>query len=246
MNRILLTRATTRVVAGVVAVAALTAVTTAPAMAASTESSYSAEKSADPARTLEVIQAEAAAKTAQRIASLTRAITRVNANTYLTDSDRAAILATLNADVAGMHSLAATIAADTDRATAAAHYAQIFTDYRVYAVAIPQSFYAAAADGLTGTVIPKLIEVHQKLSDALANSDKSTPELEATLADMQTQIDAAQAAISGVAAAALAVTPADYNANHAVLASSHASVVAAHAAARLARADAKTIVQALK
>jgi hypothetical protein len=245
MNRIL-----RNAVVGVVAVAALTAATVTPAMASvapSTSSSASSSAvTADPARTLAVIQADAAAKIAKRVASLTKSIGRVTANKYLTAIDKSTILARLNSDLSGLQALGAKIAADTDRAVAAADFATIFTSYRVYAVALPQSHYAAAADALTGTVIPKLNDAYQKLSDALAASSKSTPELQAKLADMRTQIDTATSTISGVAASALAVTPAQYNANHAILAPSRAAIVSAQAAARTARADAKTIVLALK
>jgi hypothetical protein len=237
-------------IAGVVAVAAMTAASVTPAMAsvtpATSSSASSSAVTADPVRSLAVIQADAAAKIAKRVASLTKSIGRVTANKYLTDADRATILDRLNSDISGLQALGAKIAADTDRAVAAADFATIFTNYRVYAVALPQSHYAAAADALTGTVIPKLNDAYQKLSDALASSPKSTPDLQAKLADMRTQIDKTVSTITGVAASALAVTPAQYNANHAVLAPKRAAIVTAQASARAARADAKTIVLALK
>jgi hypothetical protein len=245
MNRILRNRAVRNAAAGLVAVAALTAVTVAPAMANNSIATSTVD-SAKPGRTLEVIQADAVVKIANRQAAITRAITRITANKFLTDSDRSAILATLNADASGLSTLGAKIAADTDRATAAADFTKIFTDYRVFAVALPQAHFAAAADALTGTVIPKLTDAYTKLTAALAASGKSTPELEATLADMKSHIDASSAAVTGVAAAALAVTPAQYNADHSVLASVHASLVTARSEARQARADAKIVVKALR
>jgi hypothetical protein len=248
MNGILRASVLRKALIGAVAVCALTAVTATPAIAAEIQTGVASSNvvTADAARTLAVIQADAAAKIAKRQASLTKAIARVTANKYLTNADRSAILGTLNADASGLTSLGAKIAADTDRAVAAEDFGKIFTSYRVYAVALPQAHYAAAADALTGTVIPKLNDAYTKLVSRLAASGKSTPALEATLADMKTQIDKATSSASGVAAAALAVTPAQYNSNHAVLSSVHASIVSAHSAARLARADAKTVVQALR
>ncbi|HAM26568.1 MAG TPA: hypothetical protein DCP11_07625 [Microbacteriaceae bacterium] len=200
------------------------------------------------AATLATIQASGAAKTSARIASLNAAIPKVTANKSLTDADRSAILATLAADLDAMKSLAATIAADSDVATARTDYASIFTGYRVYAVALPQAHFAAAADAITDTVLPRLTTVESKLEAALSGkyASKSTPELQAKLTDMTGQIAAAKAAAAGVAAKALAVTPADFNANHAVMAPIRASIVSARAAAKLARADAKSILAALK
>ncbi|WP_394770440.1 hypothetical protein [Lacisediminihabitans sp.] len=218
-----------------------------PAMASPTDSVAGDSAVGAPAK-LSAIQASAAAKTSARIASLNAAIPKVTANTALTDADRSTILGTLNADLAAMRSLAAKIAADTDAATARTDYASIFTGYRVYAVALPQAHFAAAADALTDTVIPRLTAAESKLAAALAgkHASKSTPELQAKLADMTTQIAAAKAAADGTAARALAVTPPDYNANHAVMAPIRASIVSAHAAAKVARADAKSIMAALK
>lgn len=219
-----------------------------PAASAAPTDSVASDSSAGGSAKLSAIQASAAAKTSARITSLNAAIPKVTANKALTDADRSAILGTLNADLAAMKSLAAKIAADTDAATARTDYESIFTGYRVYAVALPQAHFAAAADALTDTVIPRLTTAESKLAAALAGKDasKSTPELQAKLVDMTTQIAAAKAAADGTAAKALAVTPSDYNANHAVMAPIRASIVSAHAAAKLARADAKSILAALK
>lgn len=229
-------------------VAAL-AVGAVPAMAAPAASALGSESSAGGSGAkLTAIQASAAAKTSARITALNAAIPKITADKALTDADRSAILATLNADLAAMKSLAAKIAADTDTATARTDYSSIFTGYRIYVVALPQAHFAAAADALTDTVIPRLTAAESKLAAALAGkrASKSTPELQAKLADMTTQISAVKAAADGTAAKALAVTPSDFNADHAVMAPIRAAIVSAHAAAKLARADAKAILAALK
>jgi hypothetical protein len=248
MNGILHGSVLRKALIGAVAVGALVAVTAAPALAAEIHNGVvsSAVVTADPASSLAAIQADAVVKITKRTTSLTRSVGRVTANEYLTDADRATILARLNADLAGLQALGAKIAADTDRAVAAQDFATIFTTYRVYAVVLPQSHYAAAADALTGSVIPHLNAAHQRLAQALASSPKSTPELEAKLQHMQGRIDAATKAITGVGGRALAITPAQYNANHAVLAPIRASIVTARDAARSARDDAREIVMALR
>ncbi|MCU1414499.1 MAG: hypothetical protein JWN80_1839, partial [Microbacteriaceae bacterium] len=104
---------------------------------------------ATPPRDLAAVQAAGAAATASRITALDAAIPKESSNKYLSAGDRSTILGTLNGDLGAMQSLQSKIAADTDLATAKTDVQSIFTGYRVYAVAIPQSLYAASADALT-------------------------------------------------------------------------------------------------
>jgi hypothetical protein len=199
-------------------------------------------------RTLAAIQSLAKTKTDARIGALGTAITKITAAKDITDSDRTTILATLNADIAGMNTVEAKIAADTDAASARIDYRTIFTTYRVYAVAIPQSRFAAAADRLTSTTIPRLTDAQSKLAADLAGKDssKSTPALQADLADMTAQLTAASGSVTGIAAQSLAVTPAAFNADHTVLSSVRASVKAAIADVKKAASDGKTVLAVLK
>jgi hypothetical protein len=183
------------------------------------------------------IQAAGAIQTANRITALNAGITKVNATTTLTSADKSTILGTLNGDLSGMKTLQAKIAADTDATVALADYRSMYTEYRVYAVGLQQSYIAASADGLTGTAIPKLQSAASKISALFAaDPSKATPALQAQLADMQAKTADAVTKTSGLAAAALAVTPAAYNANHAVL-------VDLRAAARDALTDSKAAAQ---
>ena len=196
---------------------------------------------------LAAIQAAGATQTANRITSLNSGIAKLTAKTTLTSSDKATILATLNADLQGMDSLQAKIAADTAAATALADYRSIYTVWRVYAVGLRQSYIAASADGLTGTAIPRLQSAATKLAAALAaKPSKITPALEEQLADMNAKIADASAKTNGLAAAALAVTPADFNANHSVLETPHANAEAARADTKAAAIDGRAILAALR
>ena len=215
----------------------------APALAAASDGSPSVTAHSG----LAAIQQAGAAATAKRITSLTTGIGKVNATKTLSSADKSTVLATLNADLTGMQGLQSKIAADTSAATAWTDYRSIFTGYRVYAVALRQSFIAAAADGLTDTAIPKLQSAATKISDFFASHpDKATPELQAKLADMQAKTADAASKTSGLAAAALAVTPAAYNANHAVLTDDRAAAREALADAKAAAQDGRAIRAALK
>ena len=220
--------------------AALVAATATPALAATGD-----DPTTGPGSTLAAIQKAGEKATDKRIRALEAAITRVEGNDRLTDDDRATILATLNADLDGMHDLATQIASDTTKAEAAADYEDIFTEYRVFAVALPQSMYAAGADALTGSAIPRLHDAYDKLEARLADGD-STPELEALLADMQQKIQDAEAGSDGLAADALAVSPDDWSADHTVLADIRMQLREAARDARDAARDGRQIAEALK
>lgn len=199
-------------------------------------------------KSLSDIQAAGAKATSDRIASLNKDIPKISAHACISDGDKSTILGTLNADLTAMQTLAGQIAADTDVTAAAAHYKSIFDDYRVYAVALPQAHYAAAADCITDKAIPALTKAQTKLTSLLAGkyASKSTPDIQAKMADLAAQIATATSDTNGVAAAALAVTPASYNADHSALSSAKSSISAANAAVKAARADIKAIVAALK
>lgn len=224
-------------------VCALTLVASVPALAATP----SAPPHPTGASSLAQIQAAAATQTANRITSLNAGITKVTATTTLTSADKATILGTLNGDLSGMKSLQSKIAADTTVTTALADYKDIFTGYRVYAVALPQSYIAATADGLTGTAIPKLQSAATKIQALFAaEPSKVTPALQAQLADMQAKTADAVSKTNGLAAAALGVAPSAYNANHAALTGLRANAHTALADTKAAAADGKAIVAALK
>lgn len=199
-------------------------------------------------RTLAELQAAGAKATSDRETKLTAAIAKVTGDKTLTSSDRSTILDTLNADLAAMKSSASAIAADTTTTQATADLKTVFTKYRVLAVALPQARFAAEADRLTGTALPKLTKEQSTLAGLLAGKDKakSTAALQSDLSDMSAQIATASHDASGQASAALAVTPSAYDANHSALSSVKSSLASARTAAKKAESDAKAIRQALK
>lgn len=198
--------------------------------------------------TLAAIQTAGAVATADRIAALNRSIPSITNNECMAESSQTQVLGTLGAALDGMQSLSEQLAAATNATTAAALYRSIFNDWRVYAVAIPQSHYAAAADCLESTAIPALSAAQTALQAALAGprSDDVTPQIEADMVTLSEQIAIAQDAVAGVTAEALAVTAADFNVNPAVLAPVKTSISTATSAARLAKIAAESVVEALR
>jgi hypothetical protein len=183
--------------------------------------------------TLADLQKKGAEATAKRSAALTTAIAKVTAAKDITDAHRSTVLTTLKADLAAMTSLGAKIAADTDAATAKADVRDIYTEYRVFAVALPQARIAAGADHLTVTVIPRLTAASQKLTTrAAGNADA-----QAKLADLTAQLGTLGSDADGLADKALAVTPAAYDADHTAMSGVRSTATSARAAAKQARAD---------
>jgi hypothetical protein len=197
--------------------------------------------------TLAEIQQAGATATADRIRDLTTGIGKVNATSTLSSADKGTVLGTLNGDLSAMQGLQSKIAADTTASVALTDFHSIFTGYRVYAVALPQSFIAATADGLTDTAIPRLQSAATKIAAVFAaDPSKATPDLQAKLADMQAKTADAATQTSGLAASALAVTPAAYNANHSALVADRTAARAALADSKAASQDGQAILKALK
>jgi hypothetical protein len=236
-----------KVVAGAAVAAAATAALVPAAFAAAASSPSTGTSSAGGA-TLAAIQARAASAISARDTALTAAITAVTSNKYLTSSDRATVLATLNHDLSGLNALRPVIRADTTVAKARTDYDSIFASYRVFALALPQARLAAACDDLTGTLLPRLTDARTKLQSLLSGADQSkdTPAVQATRSDLAKQISGLSTGTSSVVAQLLAYTPAQWNANHVLLAPTRAVLVAARGDARQSRSDIATIVKALK
>jgi hypothetical protein len=234
-------KALTGTIAAGVAVACTAATALAPAAHADSGSPSTTS-------TLAAIQSRAAAAISVRDHSLQVAITDVTYNPYLTSGNRATILGTLNSDLAGLSALAPVIQADTTVSQARTDYQTIFTHYRVFALALPQARFAAAADDLSGTVVPRLTDAQSRLTALLSGPDKSkdTPGVQADMADLAKQISGITTSTSGLAATVLAFTPAQYDANHALLTPCRADLVTARSDARTARTDIANVVEVLK
>ncbi len=197
--------------------------------------------------TLSAIQAAGARATASRISAINRTIPELTRNECISDASRGQVIGSLESAADGMETLRDEIAAATTVEEAAADYRSVFEQWRVFGVVIPQAHYAAAAECLESTSIPALLDAQAGLEAALAAvPDRVTPEIEASMAELDAQLAIAQSEIAGVAAAALAVTVADYNANPAVLSDVRLSISSASSAARLARTAAGDVVEALR
>lgn len=182
---------------------------------------------------LSTVQAKGFAAIDARLASLSTALSRIAAATGANPADQATLTARLTSTRSGLTALRATIAADTTVADAVRDVRSIYTRYRVYAVALPQARIALAADRLNSTTLPRLQKLHDRLAQRKADATR--------LAQMQTDIDTASAAVQGLPAAALAVTPAAYNADRTAMDGVRSRLTSARASAKAAAQIAKSL-----
>lgn len=197
---------------------------------------------------LAAVKARAASAISARTSALQAAVSSVEANKYLTSSDRSAILSTLNSDLSGLTALAPVIQADTTLAQARSDFSSIFTKYRVFALAIPQARFVTATDDLTGTVVPRLTDAQTRLESLLSGRDsgKDTAAVQAAMTDLGNRISGITSDTNGLAATVLGYTPADWNANHSLLSPARSKLQDARSDAKAARNDIRTVVQAIR
>ncbi|WP_150958843.1 hypothetical protein [Microbacterium testaceum] len=229
------------------AVAALTvgAVVAAPLAASAATPAPSA--SAHAPASLSDVQARATAAAGKQIDALTAQITRLTANTGLTDDDRTKALAILNDDLDGIHALQSDIAAATTVKKVRTEVRTAATTYAVRKLALPETRWAARVDDVTARALPRLQAEQQKLSAALAaHPDKSTSALTDALSDLSTQISTAQTDANGLSASALALSPATVAGDAGSLSHVRDQVKALDTAVHTANQDAKTVRTGVK
>jgi hypothetical protein len=200
-----------------------------------------------PTTGLGALQAKAATDITTRLDALNRTIPKVSANQIITAADRATLLATLNADVTGLAALAKTIAADTTTAQASADTKTIFATYRVFALAIPQVAYAAAAADITVAELPALIDAQQGLAAVLeVETAKNTSAVAASMTDLGQQIAALTSSTNGLSGMVLAYTPAQYDADPGLLSAPRQTLASAQADVASAKNDITAVTGALQ
>ena len=204
--------------------------------------------SATPAANLATVKAKAAAAISMRLSSLDTAVTAVNANKWLTPSDKATALQILDNDSSGLTALGAKIQSDTTLSVAISDYRTIFTGYRVYLLALPQIRLAAASDDLSTGVLTRLTDAQNRLESLLSGKDhsKDTPSVQAAMTDLASQLTAIRQETNGLSGTLLAYTPAEYDANTALLSPARTALKSARTDVKTARQDIVTVVEALK
>lgn len=219
------------------------------ALVAGATGGFAGSASAATGKTLSQVQQLAAAAISARLTALNAAGGAVNANRWMTTTDKSSAGAIISSDTSGLTALGTKIQSDTTVSQATADYRTIFTGFRVYLLALPQMRLAAANDDITVGALPRLSDAQTRLQNLLAGPDKGkdTPQVQAAMADLAKQISAAQQAVAGLSSATLlAYTPAQYNADTSLLTPARTAITTARGDLKAARADVTTVLEAIR
>jgi hypothetical protein len=218
------------------------------AYAASSASSTStpAANSAGAGR-LDAVKAIANARIQGRLATLHALSLAVSDSKYLTSAEKSALDKQIDSDVAGLTALSTKMAAETTAAAVRADEVAMVDDYRVYVLMAPQTRLteALAAESDAAATLQK---AYTALSDLAAKEPGgATAAQRAQLADLQAQVNAAEAAIANQMSTELAIQPGpNETAIQDALKPVKDAVRTAHQDLVKARADAKALRASLK
>ncbi|HWA31997.1 MAG TPA: hypothetical protein VG694_00890 [Candidatus Paceibacterota bacterium] len=188
-----------------------------------------------------------------RITALTTLGERASMMKYASDSEKAALSAEANSEIASLNQLKAKIDAETDADTAASDAGTLSTDYKIYTLVVPKGYVMLSADRASG-IVGLLTNIEAKLKariNASESAGNDAASLNGTLADLtaklndaNSQAQAAEAAVAGLSPDNGGSSVAD--ANSAALLSGREHIQAAIADLKAARDDAGSILAGLK
>lgn len=193
--------------------------------------------------TLGEIQAKAAAAISKRIASLNAAVGRVQGTKALS-SENASLVSYLSQDLTPLQDLGTKIAADTTIAAARADFKDIFVDYRVYALVLPAARQAAAADVITGWMLPRLTALSTRAQSHVTAANQAT--LQPMIGAVNADVSGATNALSGLSATVLGYTPSQWNADHSLLSGTRAKLKTAVSDVKNARSELRQVRRYLR
>ena len=183
-----------------------------------------------------------------RLTSLNNALSAVAGAKKLNATDKANFTAEIQTDISILTALKAKIDADTDLTTLRTDAKSIFTDYRVYAVFLPQIHLLAAAD-IMGVTADNLTTIANKLAtrlQTLQSGGKDVSALQTILNDMNVKIADAKTQYAAVETEVIGLTPASYPGSSATLKDARTKIKAGATDLKAARDDAKKIVEGIK
>jgi hypothetical protein len=215
--------------------------------------SAAAQAKANTGARLPAVIARGDADIAARIDSLNKLNDRVQGMQNESAGAKASIASQVASNIAGLTTLKAKIDADTDVTVARTDDQSIFTDFRVYALVVPQGWILAASDrvttisGLMTTLAAKLqtrITAAQTAGHDVSVETAALADMNAKLADAAKQVAAAEARVSVLVPDQGDKTKAA--ANKTALVASRADIKVATSDLQAARADIAKITSGLK
>ncbi len=221
------------------------------AATSSIKTSINGKVSTDSQDRMDNIQDRGDRAAANRITALNALSTRIQGMKLLTDSEKAALTAEIQASIASMNNIQARVASATSTAAARAELKAIAPDYRIYSLVMPQASLLSAIErihNLIGSLQTMQGKIQARLSgNATLSSDAS---ISASLSDMTAKLSDATSLTAAAQAEIVGLKPDQGNAtvrvsNTAALKDARAKVKAAHDDLKAARKDAGDIVKVI-
>ena len=147
---------------------------------------------------------------ANRISSLNNLNSHIQADSKLSDADKAVLATQVQSAISGLNTLKAKIDADTDADTALADAKTIITDYRVYMVLEPQTRLLMILNNLHSMAakIQALVPKLQDLINNLQTQGKDVSQLTPLISDINTQLQTIMTTFTTDITVVQGVTPA--------------------------------------
>jgi hypothetical protein len=214
-----------------------------PVSAAALQATTAASTTSGNSARLQLIISRGNTEITRRLTALGKLSSKISSATYLSSGDQATLSGDVSSEVANLTALKTKLDADTDVNTAVTDAQSIITDYRVYALVVPQVYLVKTADDQQ-TVESKLTGLYTKLSGLVSSS--SSTAIQNDLKDMNTQITNAQAISSSIETKVVDLQPSDYDSDHTLLSGDRDQLKTAQGDIQAATTDAKTIIASLK
>jgi hypothetical protein len=234
----------TRLAAASLAASALAATAALPAQA---QTARTAATSGTGTAGLKAEQTLTTARIDGRLETLHALSMVVNNAKHLGSADRSTLSSLISSDISGLTSLRAKVAGETTVTAVRADATAMVDDYRVYMLVVPKVHLTNVFD-IESAATAAMQKVHDKLAARVAAAPGGgTAAEKSQLADMQTQIQAAQQADAGRVATLLGIQPSpNADALHSALSPLVDAAKDARKDLAKARDDAKEIRAALK
>lgn len=145
----------------------------------------------------------------QRLTDLNNALTRMHSLVKLSDDQKSQFAGEIQTDITGLTALKAKCDADTDLTTLKSDYKSIFTQYRVYAVFLPQIHLLIASDTMAVTNA-QLSDLATKLQSRIQEAGNPS-NLTSLLTDMQSKISDSHTQYQTIESQITPLTPNSFN-----------------------------------
>lgn len=218
------------------------------AISTTTSSSTSKTATANSQARLQQIINRGNSEINRRLTTLNGLSSKIASATKLTSSDQNDLTTVVNNEISGLTNLKTTLDSETQVTNAITDAQSIFSDYRVFALVVPQTDLIKTADDqqVTETKLSTLSSKIQADITSDQTAGKNVTNLQTQLNALVAKIQAAQTISNSIETSVITLTPSDYNTNHSVLSGDRNQLKTAQSDIVVAITEAKSLVSSLK